>query len=120
MVRDSESHRQEDEKRRSEVEARNNADSLIYQAEKLLREQGEKAPAEVKSEVEAKIAACRTALQGQDLAELQRTVQDLSDALQKLSAAMYEQPGTPPSDGGTDTPPSGEEDDVVEGEFSEA
>ncbi len=120
MVRDSESHRQEDEKRRSEVEARNNADSLIYQAEKLLREQGEKAPAEVKSEVEAKIAACRTALQGQDLTEIQRTVQDLSDALQKLGAAMYEQPGTPPSDGGTDTPPSGEEDDVVEGEFSEA
>jgi molecular chaperone DnaK len=120
MVRDSESHRQEDEKRRSEVEARNNADSLIYQAEKLLREQGEKAPAEVKSEVEAKIAACRTALQGQDLTEIQRTVQDLSDALQKLSAAMYEQPGTPPPDGGTDTPPSGEEDDVVEGEFSEA
>ena len=120
MVRDSESHRQEDEKRRSEVEARNSADSLIYQAEKLLREQGEKAPAEVKSEVESRVAACRTALQGQDLAELQRTVQDLSDALQKLSAAMYEQPGTPPPDGGTDTPPSGEEDDVVEGEFSEA
>lgn len=120
MVRDAESHRQEDEKRRGEVEARNNADSLIYQAEKLLREQGEKVPAALKTEVEEKIAACRSALQGQDLPAIERTVQELSDVLQKLGAAMYEQPGTPPPAGEEGAPPSGDDEDVVEGEFSEA
>ena len=73
MVQDAERFSQEDEKRRAEVEARNNADSLIYQAEKLMSEQGENVPEEIKSEVEGKIAACRSALQGEDIAHLQST-----------------------------------------------
>ena len=120
MVREAERHRQEDQKRREEVEARNNADSLIYQAEKLIREQGDKVPGDVKSEVEGKVAATRSALQGTDVAYLQRTTQELASALQKVGAAMYQQPGTPPpSDGQSYGPPPGDED-VVEGEFSEA
>jgi molecular chaperone DnaK len=120
MVQDAERFSEEDQKRRDEVEARNNADSLIYQAEKLMREQGDKVPADLKEEVEGKIAACRSALQGQDLAYLQSTVQELSEALQKIGAAMYQEPGSPPPEGGDYEPPPGDDEDVVEGEFSEA
>jgi molecular chaperone DnaK len=120
MVHEAEQFSQEDQKRRDEVEARNSADSLIYQAEKLLREQGEDAPGDIKSEVEGKITACRSALEGQDLDQLRRTVQELSESLQKLGAAMYQQPGEPPSGEEDHGPPPGDDEDVVEGEFSEA
>jgi molecular chaperone DnaK len=120
MVKEAERHRQEDEQRRDEVEARNNADSLIYQAEKLLNEQGEKVDAGLKSEVEGKIAACRSALQGQDISYIQSTVQELSEVLQRLGAAMYQQPESPPPPGDDYGPPPDDDEDVVEGEFSEA
>ncbi|MEJ2734784.1 MAG: molecular chaperone DnaK [Anaerolineae bacterium] len=120
MVQQAERHRQEDQARREEAEVRNNADSLIYQAEKLLREQGEKVPDDVKTDVEGKVAACRSALEGQDLTAVRRTVEELSESLQKVGAAMYEQPGAPPPEGeGGDSEPDDDED-VVEGEFSEA
>ncbi len=121
MVQEAERHRQEDERRRQEVEARNNADSLIYQAEKLLREEGEKAPAEARSDVEAKAAACRSALEGDDLDRIRAATQDLAEALQRLGASMYQQPGaTPPPGGEGHTPPPAGEEDVIDGEFSEA
>jgi molecular chaperone DnaK len=120
MFSDADRFRQEDEKRREQVELRNNADSLIYQAEKLLREQGEQIPDGVKTEVEAKIAACRSALESQDTAQMQRAVQELSEAVQKIGASMYQQPGAPPSGGEDYTPPPDDDEDVVEGEFSEA
>lgn len=85
-----------------------------------MRDQGDKVPADVKSEVEGKIAACRSALQGQDTAYLQRTVQDLSAALQKVGAAMYEQPGSPPPGQEGPEHPSGDDEDVVDGDFTEA
>jgi molecular chaperone DnaK len=120
MVQESERFRQEDEKRREEVELRNSADSLIYQAEKLLKEQGDKVPDDVKSEVEAQIESCRTALQGQDMTALQNTIQSLSESLQKVGASMYQEPAAPPE--GEESPgvPPDDDEDVVEGEFSEA
>ena len=121
MVQNADKFREEDVKRREEVETRNNADSLIYQAEKLLKEQAEQVPEEVKTEVEGKVAACRSALQGEDIAYMQRTVQDLSEALQKLGASMYQQPEPPPPESDEGSSPSPDDDeDVVEGEFSEA
>jgi molecular chaperone DnaK len=120
MVKESEQFRQEDEKRREEVEVRNNADSLIYQAEKLMRDQGENLPEDIKSEVEGKVAACRSALQGQDIAYIQSTVQELSESLQKVGASMYQQPGSPPPEGEEPSPPPDDAEDIVEGEFSEA
>jgi molecular chaperone DnaK len=120
MVKEAEQYRQEDEQRRDEVEARNNADSLIYQAEKLLGEQGEKVDPDLKSEVEGKVAACRSALQGEDISYIQRTVEELSEVLQKLGAAMYQQPESPPPPQEDYGPPPDDDEDVVEGEFSEA
>ncbi len=119
MVKDAEKFRQDDQKRREEVELRNNADSLIYQAEKLMREQGEKVPADLKGEVESKIAACRSAMEGQDTEHIRRTVEGLSETLQKVGASMYQQPGESPT-GDEAGPPTGDDEDVVEGEFSEA
>ncbi len=120
MVQDAERFRQDDEKRRSEVEVRNSADTLVYQAEKLLRDQADKIPGDVKSDVESKVKACRSALEGQDLAQIQRAVQDLSESLQKVGASMYQEPQAPPASAGEARPTPDDDQDVVEGEFSEA
>jgi molecular chaperone DnaK len=119
MVGEAERHRQDDQKRREEVEVRNHADSLIYQAEKLMRDQGDKVPGDIKSEVESKVAACRSALEGGEIASIQHAVQELSASLQKVGASMYQQPESAPPDGEEYGPPPDDED-VVEGEFSEA
>ena len=121
MVKDAERFRQEDQKRREEVEARNNADSLVYQAEKLLNEQGDKMPGDVKSEVEAKIAACRSALEGQDLDRIQQARSRSCrrrckrSALRCTSSPARRRPAAM-----DDAPPPGDDEDVVDGEFTEA
>jgi molecular chaperone DnaK len=118
MVRDSKQYEAEDRKRKEEVEARNYADSVAYTAEKTLRELGDKVPANVRSEVEAKVKEVREAMQGKDIALIRRKTQELGEALQKIGAAMYQQqPGAPPPPGGEGKPP--EEEGTVEGEFRE-
>ena len=119
MVQDSERFAEEDRKRKEEVEARNNADSVAYSAEKTLREHGDKVPADVKSEVEGKIAAVRSALQGQDVARILSTTQELNESLQKIGATMYEQQQAsqaPPEDQDGQEPA---DEGTVEGEFRE-
>ena len=119
MVRQAEQHADDDRKRKDEVEARNNADTLTYSAEKTLRELGDKVPAEVRSEVEGKVAAVRSALQGQDLQRIRNTAQELSQSLQQIGSAMYQQGDqTPPP--GSDQPGQGpSEEGTVDGEFRE-
>jgi len=120
MVRDAEKFAAEDRKRKEEVELRNNADSLIYSTEKLLREQGDKVPGHVKSDIESKVSSLRTALQGKNADDIKRKVSDLQYAVQQAGAAMYGQAGpTPPPPGGEGGPRPGGED-FVEGEFKEA
>ena len=120
MVRDAERFANDDRQRKEEVEARNNADSLAYQAEKTLRDLGDKVPADVKNEVEGKVAAVRSALQGKDTQRMRSTAQELSESLQRIGSAMYQQPGPeqqqPGNGGGEQKPP---EDGTVEGEFRE-
>lgn len=119
MQREAQSHAADDAKRREEIEARNQADSLAYAAEKTLREQGDKVPAEIKSEVEGKIAALRSALQGGDVGYIKRASQDLSEAMQKVGSAVYQHAGGP-TQGGGEAPPHGKgEEGTVEGEFRE-
>jgi molecular chaperone DnaK len=125
MVRDAEAHAAEDKNRREAIETRNQADTLAYSAEKTLRDLGDKVPAEVRSEVEGKIAAVRSAMQGEDIAYIQRTTQELSESMQKIGAAMYQQPGAGPEQGGPGEQPGGqqgrgpEDEGTVEGEFRE-
>ncbi len=123
MVQEAERHREADRKRKEEVEARNDADSLIYAAEKTLRELGDKVPAAVRSDVEARVQALRDALAGSDVSLIKRRTDELGTSVQQIGASMYEQPSAAPSPGetpdqGGEGEPSGE--DVVEGEFEEA
>ncbi len=120
MVKEAERYAAEDRRRKEEVEARNNADSAIYAAEKVLREQGDKVPSNVRSEVESKIQALKDALGGKDVDLIRRRTGELGYAVQQIGAAMYGQPGggaTPPSGG--DGGRRGDED-VVDGEFRQA
>jgi molecular chaperone DnaK len=120
MVREAERHREEDRRKKEEVETRNAGDNAAYAAEKFLREQGDKLPEAQRSELQAKIDALRSALGGSDVAAMRRQTEALGEALQRIGASMYQgagQPGTPPPGGGG---AAGGDEDVIEGEFSEA
>ena len=121
MIREAEQFAEEDRRRKEEVEARNNADSTIYQAEKLLREYGDKVPADLRADVERKIEAARSAMQGRDVARIRQATQELGEALQRLGAAMYQAAGPSTAGGGTGAgPSSGGEEEVVDGEYRQA
>jgi molecular chaperone DnaK len=120
MVDEAKAHEADDRKRKDEIEARNYGDQVAYSAEKTLRDLGDKVPADVRSDVEAKAAAVREALQGQDVDLIRRKTEELAEAMQKIGAAMYEQPdaaGPPP--GGEAGPGAPEDEGTVEGEFRE-
>ncbi|MGB3903659.1 MAG: molecular chaperone DnaK [Anaerolineae bacterium] len=120
MVDEAKTHEAEDHKRREEMEARNFADQAAYSADKTLRDLGDKVPDDVRSDVEAKAAAVREALKGQDVDLIQRKTQELTEAIQRIGAAMYEQPGAaPPPPGGEAGPSEPEDEGTVEGEFRE-
>lgn len=129
MVRESQQFAADDAKRKEEVEVRNNADTGAYQAEKLLRDMGDKVPAEAKSEIESKTAALRTAMQGKDVADIKHKTEDLAQSLQKIGEKMYQQTGggtdgtgtpPPPGDGSAGPEQQGPKgSDTVEGEFRE-
>jgi len=112
MQREAEAHAAEDVRRKEEVEARNLADNLAYTAEKTLRDHKDKISDKLKQEIEGKIAAVRTALQGKDVNSIRNAMQELSQVMQKVGSAVY---GPPP--GGQQGPGGGE--DTTEGEFRE-
>jgi molecular chaperone DnaK len=125
MKREADMHAAEDTRRREEVEARNMADTLVYTAERTLRDLGDKVPAPVRSEVESKVSALKAALQGGDAQQLKRLTQELSEAMQKVGAAVYQQqggaggPGAPPPPPGGGEGPGKKDEGTVEGEFRE-
>ena len=120
MQREAEMHAAEDVKRREEVETRNAADTLAYTAEKTLREHKDKIPADLNQEVENKVAAVRSALQGADIDAIRRATQELSDVMQKVGTTIYQQqPPPPPPEGEPPPGEGGEGEGTVEGEFRE-
>ena len=116
LQREAELHATEDQKRREEIELRNSADSLAYNAEKTLRDNEEKVEAELKAEVEANVQAVRTALEGTDASALSGAVESLNVSMQKIGQAVYGQAGSPD---GAEAPAEEAEEDTVEGEFRE-
>jgi molecular chaperone DnaK len=90
MVKDAEAHAEEDRQRREEAEVRNNADSLVYQTEKVLREQGDKVSAEEKAAVEAPLATLKKALESNDTASIKAATEALMSASQAFSQKLYE------------------------------
>jgi molecular chaperone DnaK len=126
MRKEAELHAEEDLRRKELIEARNNADNTAYSAEKVLKDLGEKVPADVKTNVEEKVAAVRESLKSEDTEAIKKVTEELSQVLQQVGAAAYQQaapqtgetatgaPDEDPEGGPTDS--SGDED-VVEGEF---
>jgi molecular chaperone DnaK len=90
MVRDAEAHAEEDRQRREEAEIRNNADSLVYQTEKVLRDQADKVSADDKQLVEGPLAELKTALAGNDIAAIKTAHETLMGATQAFSQKLYE------------------------------
>ena len=134
MQQEAAAHAAEDLKRKEEAEVKNTADSLVYQSEKLVRDNKDKIPAELASEVEGKIAALRSALQANDLTNMKSATQSLNEAMQKIGQAVYSAqqqqqppPGGQPGGQQPPPPPPGDEggpgaqggQGTVEGEFRE-
>ncbi|MCD6599435.1 MAG: molecular chaperone DnaK [Dehalococcoidia bacterium] len=125
MVKEAELHAEEDHRKREELETKNTADNFAYSAEKMLREQGDKVPADLKTEVESKIAQVRSALQSSDVSQIKRASDELQASLQKIGTAVYGQAGAGTGAGaGSDASHSGQTGgespgDAVEGEFRE-
>ena len=90
MVKDAEAHAEEDKARREEAEVRNNADSLVYQTEKVLREQGENVSEEEKAAVEGPLAELKSALEGTDSGAIKEATEKLMASSQEFSQKLYE------------------------------
>ena len=128
MARDAEEHSAEDEARREEVEARNQADSIIYSTEKTLNEHRDKIDAEEAQKIEQALGAARDAVKSGTAEQIQKAVGDLTQASHKLAEAMYkaqstesaQEPPTEPDGSGAAGPESKDgADDVVDAEFVE-
>ncbi len=129
MVKEGESHAEEDKKLKEKVEARNGLDSLIYQAEKMIKENGDKIPGDLKSEVETAIGDAKSKLDSDDLATLNAAKADFETKIHKLAETIYKQAGSDqagasggqqgpqPNDGGSQ---SSGGDDVVDAEYEES
>ncbi|HEY1168949.1 MAG TPA: molecular chaperone DnaK [Candidatus Limnocylindrales bacterium] len=132
MVNEASAHADEDRKRKDEVEARNQADALAYQAERTLRDLGDKVPPEDRAETERRVEAVRAALKGSDSAAIKSSSEALVEQLQKVSTAAYQAAGAAgpatgapagkdgDQSGSAGGPPDQGNEEVVEGEYKEA
>ncbi len=105
MTKEAEEHAKEDEAKKEEIEVRNHADTLVYQAEKALKDGGDKVPADVKTEVEEKIKALKEILSTGSVEDVKAKTEELSTSLSKIGSSMYGQ-GQPGADGQTDGQPA--------------
>ena len=122
MVQDAEQFASEDSKRKEAVEAKNMADTAVYSGEKFLSENGDKLPEDKKAAIQSQIDALKSALEGGDAAAMQAATDQLQAVIQEAGAAMYQQGETP--GGAPGEAPNGDsagsDEDVIEGEFSDA
>jgi molecular chaperone DnaK len=122
MVADAERNKDEDEKRKKVVEAKNNADQMIYSTEKALKEYGEKIDPQAKSEIEEKLSALKTAVSQDDVDAIEKATGELNQSAHKLAEAMYKNAGGAPDQQG-DAPQSEnskkKDDGVVDADFEE-
>ncbi|MBI2773787.1 MAG: molecular chaperone DnaK [Chloroflexi bacterium] len=125
LVKEAQAHADEDKRKREQIELRNEADGFAYQIEKTLRDNADKIPAEIKSDVEARLATVREALATEDTERIRTALSELRAASNKIGEAMYktqQAPGAPEGEpAGTTAGPDGErkDSDTIEGEFTE-
>lgn len=127
MVQDAEAHAEEDRNKRDLIDARNQADSMVYMTEKSLKEHGDKVDASVRSAIEAAVTKTKTAMEGNDAASIKTAMEELQQASHKLAEAMYQQASQQQAGGGPEAGPGGPgagpsakpDDDVVDADFEE-
>src|SRR5207248_5571648 len=127
LVKEAEAHAGEDRAKREEVEVRNQADHMIHQAEKVIKENAERIPEDLKTEVNTKLEALKAAAKGSDTKALQRQMDEFNESLQKIGQHIYQGAGAgggggTSSDGGQSDGTTGEpkkEEDVVDADYRE-
>ena len=123
MVDEAKVHEGDDQRRRAEVETRNQADSLVYSTEKLIQDNADKISDDLKTEIEGKLTTLKSAVEANNVAEMQTSMAELNSAVQKIGQAVYGQPGgAAHSDGMSEEPPPADDEQggtTVEGEFRE-
>lgn len=130
MVKDAESHAEDDKKKQELIEARNQADTLIYTSEKSMRDLGDKVDAGLKADIETKIEALKAALNSDDAAEIRAKTDELAQSSHKLAEQLYAQQsaqGAGPNPGADaagaagagDAGSSKDDDDVVDADYTE-
>jgi len=122
MVKDAEAHAEEDRRKKEEAEVRNTADTLVYQTEKLLKEQGDKITGDEKDAVEAKLTELKTALEGTDLEPIKGATEALMTASQTFAQRLYDAAAQDATGGGSagpgpDAASGADDDEVVEAEI---
>lgn len=113
-VKEAEMHAEEDKKRKEVIEARNNAESMVYQTEKSLKDLGDKVTADEKREIEDKIADAKNAIAGDDLDRIKKTTDALTEAFYKVSGRLYEENA---SAQGADAGAQNPNEDVVDADY---
>jgi molecular chaperone DnaK len=119
MVKEAESHAEEDKQRRELVEIRNQAEALVHSTERMLKDYGDKVPAGDKNVVEAAVAELKSAIQGEDKDLIKQKVDALAQASMKLGEAMYQASQGGAGGGGPSTEPGSTDDKVVDVDFEE-
>ena len=110
MVKDAEAHAEEDRQRREEAEVRNTADSLVYQTEKVLKDEGATLEGPERDQLEASLSELKETLPGTDLERIRAASDRVTTASQAFAARLYQQAGA-------DQTGSGSDDDVVDAEI---
>ena len=123
MVQEAQQYAEEDKRKRAEAETRNQSEQLAYTTEKLLSEHADKVPADVKEEVEGKIATLRSAIEQNDVSQMETSTNELNASLQRLGETVYGQGAQGQPEGGPDgteeSPEGDQPGDTVEGEYRE-
>ncbi len=118
MIKEAEANAEADKKRREEAETRNQADSLIYQTEKTLKELGDKVSAQEKEQVEKAKEDLKKALESNNIADIKSKIESLTEELYKLTSKMYQQ-ANPGQDQAGPQGQASQDDNVVDAEFRE-
>ncbi|MGY2947246.1 molecular chaperone DnaK [Thermostichus sp. MS-CIW-39] len=120
MIAEAEKYAAEDRARREKIERRNKADSLAYQAERQLKELGDKIPSSKRSQIETLVRELREAIQREDDSAIQSKERELQEALYAMSSELYQQPGASSSSASGSGKTSGGSDDVIDADFTES
>lgn len=120
MIAEAEKYAAEDRARREKIERRNKADSLAYQAERQLKELGDKIPSSKRTQIETLVRELRDAIQREDDSAIQSKERELQEALYAMSSELYQQPGASSSSASGSGKTSGGSDDVIDADFTES